>query len=54
LRCASEVSTCQRWRDQFREVGHPVDRGIAPRRHEGHVAGPEARRAEVVAPLAEP
>jgi hypothetical protein len=54
LRCASEVSTCQRWWDQLGEVGHTVNLCVEERRHQGDLAGPEPTRADVVAHRAEP
>jgi hypothetical protein len=50
---ASEVAICQRWRDQLGEVGHPVERCVEERGHQQDLAGPNARRADLVAHLSE-
>ena len=39
---------------QVSAVGHPVDLGLEPCRHQGHLADPKLRPAEVGASLAEP
>ncbi len=53
LRWASEVSTCQRSRDQLGEIVDTIDRRIEPRRDEGDLAGAEARPTDTVAHLPE-